>query len=98
MSFNVCVGKAVQFYPDGDKRNPAAALVTKVHEEGMVNLEVFYGGFSEQRAAVRHTSDSVLAANIELRTRTGCWDHLPVEKEVQVIDAPAKKLPEPNRK
>lgn len=103
MSFNVCVGKPVQYYIFNDRRNACPALVDRVDEDGMLNLMVFNGGLPEYRVGVRHVSDSVLEKNAEIALY-GSWDHLPEDK-ASPLDLPIgsssedkKTLPEPKRK
>lgn len=103
MSFNVCVGKPVQYYICNDRRNPCPALVARVDDDGMLNLIVFNGGLTEYRAGVHHVSNSILEKNAEVALY-GSWDHL-IEDKVSPLDLPIgsssedkKTLPEPKRK
>ena len=73
------IGERVQWYKEGDTRDPRAAIVTGIEESGRVKLVTFApNAFPEHKMGVYHVSNKVHAIHNNMTTkRCGSWDYLP---------------------
>jgi len=73
------IGERVQWYKEGDTRDPRAAIVTGIEESGRLKLVTFApNAFPEHKMGVYHVSNKVHAIHNNMTTkRCGSWDYLP---------------------
>lgn len=96
--FDVPVGTPVQYFHAGDKSNPAAAVITRINDEGIADLCVFpmYGGELIPRQIVRHEMDDWHYHNPDQTRVYGFWNFLPNPLPItEPTKTEKKSIPEP---